>query len=92
MFHKHHFYSLLTYLSIFAIFFLGYFDLHYMRFVKINLLVSTVLDLVWLVVSFGEYWSPVAETQHSSLQWGYLKFVLFFVLALAIFKVLCHFI
>lgn len=58
-----------------------------MRFVKINLIVSALLDLVWLFVSFNEYWSPVAETQHSSLQWAYLKFVLFFVLALAFFKV-----
>lgn len=53
MFHKHHFYSLLAYISVFAIFFLGYFDLHYMRFVKINLLISVVLDLVWLIFNFN---------------------------------------
>ncbi len=90
MFQKHHFYSLLAYLSIYAIFFLGYFDLHYMRFVKINLVVSALLDIVWIFVSFSEYWNPVAQTQHSSLQWAYLKFVLFFVIALAFFKVSFH--
>lgn len=87
MFHKHHFYSLLAYLSFFAIFLLGYFDLYYMRFVKVNLLISVVLDFVWLIVNFGEYWSPRAETQHSSLQWGFLKFILFFLLGLMFFKV-----
>jgi hypothetical protein len=51
MFHKHHFFSLLAYLSVFAIFFLGYFDLHYMRFVKLVLLVSVLLDFVWIVVN-----------------------------------------
>lgn len=53
MFHKHHFYSLLAFLSVFAIFFLGYFDQHYMRFVKINLFISIILDIVWLVLNFG---------------------------------------
>ena len=52
MFHKHHFYSLLAYLSVFAIFFLGYFDFYYLRFVKINLLISVVLDVVWLIFNF----------------------------------------
>jgi len=31
-----------------------------MRFVKINLLISVVLDLVWLFISFNEYWNPSA--------------------------------
>lgn len=87
MFHKHHFLSLLAYLAVFGIFFLGYFDQHYIRFVLITLVVSVLLDLAWLFVNFGEYWSPRAETQHSSLQWAFLKFILFFVLALAFFKV-----
>lgn len=87
MFHKHHFFSLLAYLSVFAIFFLGYFDLHYMRFVKLVLLVSVLLDLVWIVVNGAQYWNPIAETQHSSLQWAFLKFIIFFVVGMDIFKV-----
>ena len=50
MFHKHHFFSLLAFLSVFAIFFLNYFDQTYMRFVLINLGVSIILDIVWMAV------------------------------------------
>ncbi len=35
-----------------GIFFLGYFDSLYMKFVKINLLVSVLMDLAWLFVNF----------------------------------------
>lgn len=52
MFHKHHFYGLLALLSVLGIFFLGYFDSLYMKFVKINLLVSVLMDLAWLFVNF----------------------------------------
>ena len=50
MFHKHHFYSLLAYLSIYGIFFLNYFDKIYVKFILINLGISNVLDIAWMVV------------------------------------------
>jgi hypothetical protein len=53
MFHKHHFFSLLALLAVLAIFFLNYFDQSYMRFVLVNLIVSIVLDVVWLIFHAG---------------------------------------
>lgn len=87
MFHKHHFTSLLAYLSVLAIYFLGYFDQYYMKFVKVMLLVAIILDLIWLFVNFGEYWNANSASQHSSLQGGFLKFILFFILITAALKV-----
>lgn len=51
MFHKHHFYNILAYISVFGVFFLNYFDKTYMKFVLINLGISVILDLVWMIVS-----------------------------------------
>jgi hypothetical protein len=48
-FHKHHFYSTLVYISIFAIVLLGYFDKYYIKFILINLIISAVLDFVWII-------------------------------------------
>lgn len=50
MFHKNHFYNALVYVAIFAIVLLGYFDKYYMKFVLANLLVSIVLDFVWVIL------------------------------------------
>ena len=50
MFHKHHFYSLLAFLAVLAIFVLNYFDNKYMKFVLANLGISCLLDLVWMFV------------------------------------------
>ena len=49
MFHKDHFYNALVYLSIFAIVLLGYFDKYYIKFVMVNLIVSIVFDLLWVI-------------------------------------------
>lgn len=53
MFHKHHFLSLLALLSVLGIFFGGYFDGYYMKFVKILLVVSVLFDVAWFVISFN---------------------------------------
>jgi len=49
MFHKDHFYNALVYLSIFAIVLMGYFDKYYIKFVMANLVLSIVLDLIWVI-------------------------------------------
>lgn len=94
MFHKHHFFSLLALMSVMAIFFLNYFDMHYMRFVLVTLAVSIILDILWIIVHTGvdffliqEYWNPTAESVHSNLQLGFLKFIVIIVIGLAFLKV-----
>ena len=87
MFHKHHFFSLLALLAVFAIFFLNYFDAVYIRFVMLILVISVIFDLVWVFLDAGEYWSPNSDTQHSRLQYGFLKFIIFMVIILAFLKV-----
>ena len=51
MFHKHHFFNILVYLSIFAIFFLNYFDHYYIKYVLFTLLISSLFDIVWLIIN-----------------------------------------
>lgn len=50
MFHKNHFYNALVYIAIFSIVLLGYFDKFYIKFILINLLVSIVLDFLWVIL------------------------------------------
>ena len=50
MFHKHHFYNILVYCLVLAVFFLNYFDSTYVKFLLVNILLSILLDLVWLIV------------------------------------------
>ena len=47
MFHKQHFYTLLTLCSVLCIFFLNYFDSTYIRLVIFNLILSSMFDMVW---------------------------------------------
>lgn len=53
MFHKHHFFNLMVYFLVFAMFFLGYFDRTYMRVTLGAILLSSVLDLIWIIVEGG---------------------------------------
>lgn len=50
MFHKNHFYNALVYVAIFSIVLLGYFDKYYIKFILVNLLVSIVLDFLWVIL------------------------------------------
>ena len=50
MFHKHHFYNLIVYCLVLAVFFLNYFDATYVKFLLANILLSMILDIVWLIV------------------------------------------
>jgi hypothetical protein len=49
MFHKDHFYNALVYISIFAIVLLGYFDKYYIKFILVNVALSVVFDLLWVI-------------------------------------------
>lgn len=47
MFHKEHFYNLLTICSVLCIFFMNYFDATYIKIVLFNLILSSILDMIW---------------------------------------------
>jgi hypothetical protein len=74
MFHKNHFYNALVYVAIFSIVLLGYFDKYYIKFILVNLLVSIVLDFLWVIlqasVSFILYsLIGIPTLQHIILQY-----------------------
>lgn len=48
-FHKHHFYTILVYICIFAIVVMGYFDSYYIKFLLVNLVLSVGFDFVWIL-------------------------------------------
>lgn len=85
LFHKHHFFNLLVISLIVSMFVLKYFDKQYVVILLTTLGVSCALDFIWLIVLASVifsimqvYWDPGAETQHSTLQGGFLKAVVFF--------------
>lgn len=53
IFHKHHFWNLLTLFAVLSIFFLKYFDQNYIKLVLSLLGISILLDLLWLIVLAG---------------------------------------
>ena len=59
MFHKHHFYNLLVYGIILSVFFLNYFDPTYIKFLLANVVLSIVLDIVWLIGLAAVYFSII---------------------------------
>jgi hypothetical protein len=53
MYHKHHFFTLLSACFVFAAFILDYFDKSYVKFILGILGVGILLDFVWLIVMAG---------------------------------------
>lgn len=49
-FNKTSFFNLMVYIAIFAIVLMGYFDKYYMRFIIFSLILSIVLDFIWIIV------------------------------------------
>lgn len=90
MFHKDHFYNSLVYLAIFAILILGYFDKYYIKFLLANLLISIILDFLWVLLQATPFWNPNPPTHHSTIQTPFLRFMYLFVIFLMIAKVYIH--
>jgi len=53
MFAKHHFFNILCYLLVIAIFALNYFDQAYIKLCEISFGVSILFDLIWLITHSG---------------------------------------
>jgi hypothetical protein len=49
-FNKTSFFNLMVYIAIFAVVLVGYFDKYYMRFIIFCLILSIVLDFIWIIV------------------------------------------
>lgn len=49
-FNKTSFFNILVYIAIFSIVLMGYFDKYYMRFIIFCLILSIVLDFIWIIV------------------------------------------
>jgi hypothetical protein len=49
---------------------------------------SIILDLIWLMIYAGDYWSPPAIGVHSQNLTGTLRFIVFFTVLFMFAKVL----
>lgn len=73
--------------TILQIFILKYFESGYLR-ICIGLTgISIVMDLIWLMVNAGNYWSPPTNSEFSQLQVPTLRFIVFFTILLMAAKV-----
>lgn len=84
---KHHFLGILTALAILAIFALNFFNEAYIKVVLGLILTSVISDVMWLVLSFGQYWAPGSITTLPRLYPGLLRLVLLGVIIVSFIKV-----
>lgn len=70
------------------IFVQNFFDKLYMRITIIWVALSILLDFLWLIVHSENWWNPYPETQHPTMQKGYLRFSYFLVIVAMIAKAL----
>ena len=57
------------------IFLMNQLDSVYLKFTLTLLIVSEVLDMIWLFMNASDYWSPPQQSTNSSTEAGYLKFI-----------------
>lgn len=84
MFHKNHFYTLLTLCSVLSIFFLNYFDSTFIKIVIANLLLSSVLDMIWEITNARVSLTIILELL------GRGRLFPHFRTPISLFKVYCH--
>ena len=66
---------------------MNFFDWVYIRLTLALILVSIVLDLVWLIMYAGTKWNPAAVSNSTIYQLGYQRFIVFFTVALMPVKI-----
>jgi len=59
------------------IFLMNHFDGLYIRATMILLIISEVLDMIWLFMNSNEFWNPPSEGVNSSYEINYLRFIIF---------------
>jgi len=74
------------YTLIMLIFVQNFFDKLYMRITILWIILSIALDFLWLIVHAENWWNPYPETQHSTIQTGYLRFSYFLVICTMLAK------
>ena len=67
---------------------MNYFDSTYMKLVLFNLILSSILDMIWEIAKAKNYWNQVGGSMTSSLQTYYLKFITIFVFLVAVGKLM----
>lgn len=59
------------------IFFMNQLDSTYLKFTLGLLIVSEVLDTIWLFMNSNDYWNPPEKGVNSSAEKGYLRLIVF---------------
>lgn len=70
-----------------SIYLLNHFDNIYIKFTLGFLILSEVLDIIWLFMYAGQKWNPPQVGNDSSYQTQYLRFIVFFTVVVIILKV-----
>lgn len=79
--------QLIVLVTILSIFLLKYFDSGYLRICVGLTSISIVMDLIWLMIYAGNYWSPPANSEFSQMQVPTLRAIVFFTILLMAAKV-----
>jgi hypothetical protein len=68
--------ELMVLVLLMFIFAMKHFDSNYIKSTLLMLVISEVLDMIWLFMNSDSYWSPPSEGVNSSSQQGYLKIII----------------
>jgi len=66
---------------------MNFFDKIYINLTLALTVISVVLDLVWLIMYAGPKWSPSTVSNTTIYQIGYMRFIVFFTVALIPLKI-----
>lgn len=67
--------QLIVFTCLLFIFLMNHFDRTYIRALLALLILSEVLDAIWLFMNSGDFWSPPAVGTNSGYEKGYLKLI-----------------
>lgn len=66
---------------------MNFFDRPYIRLTLALIVASVILDLVWLILYASSKWNPSDVSNNSIYQVGYMRFIVFFTIALIPLKI-----
>ena len=70
---------------------MNFFDRIYIRLALALIVASVVLDIVWLIMYASSKWNPSSVSNTSEYQIGYMRFIVFFTVALIPLKIALFF-
>lgn len=84
---KYDFLNLIVLTCLLAIYLLNHFDSTYIKVTITMLIISLILDFIWLFMYANQKWNPPSVGNDSTYQQAYMRFIVFFTVCIIVLKV-----